>query len=122
MLVVAEPLDVLVAGALDGLALADADRARDERADRVLRVGLEAVPAERCGEILTGRPADALAAVSTDVDMMVCGSRGYGPLRTLLVGSTSHALVRRAACPVLVVPRGVGVASPAVSAAASASR
>jgi nucleotide-binding universal stress UspA family protein len=36
----------------------------------------------------------------------VCGSRGHGPLHTLLLGGTSHALVRRAACPVLVVPEG----------------
>jgi nucleotide-binding universal stress UspA family protein len=27
-------------------------------------------------------------------------------VRTLLAGSTSHALVRAAGCPVLVVPRG----------------
>jgi hypothetical protein len=29
-----------------------------------------------------------------------------GPWRTTILGGTSHALVRRAACPVLVVPRG----------------
>ena len=35
------------------------------------------------------------------------GSRGYGPLRAVLLGSVSGRLVREAACPVIVVPRGV---------------
>jgi nucleotide-binding universal stress UspA family protein len=39
---------------------------------------------------------------ASPVDLLVCGSRGYGPVRTLMLGSTSHALVREAACPVLV--------------------
>jgi nucleotide-binding universal stress UspA family protein len=57
------------------------------------------------GEVLDGEPSVALASASTDLDLLVCGSRGFGPLRTWLLGGTSHALVRRAACPVLVVPR-----------------
>lgn len=48
--------------------------------------------------------ADALAAASQELDLLVCGSRGYGPLRTVLVGGVSHALVRHSACPVVVVP------------------
>jgi hypothetical protein len=38
---------------------------------------------------------------------MIVGSRGYGPYRAVLLGSVSGRLVREAACPVLVVPRGV---------------
>jgi nucleotide-binding universal stress UspA family protein len=59
------------------------------------------------GEILSGDPVDALVAASEDVELLVCGSRGYGPVRTLLLGGTSHALVRSAACPVVVVPPGL---------------
>ena len=101
--VVAEPLDWLVTGTLDPVALADAGRAGRERSERTLAVALEAV-ADRSagGDILAGRPAVALADASADVDLLVCGSRGYGPARTLMLGSTSHALVRAAACPVLV--------------------
>jgi nucleotide-binding universal stress UspA family protein len=62
------------------------------------------------GEVLDGEPAVALATASTDLDLLVCGSRGFGPLRTLLLGGTSHAVVRRAACPVLVVPPGAEAA------------
>jgi hypothetical protein len=36
----------------------------------------------------------------------VCGSRGYGPLRAVLLGGVTHELVRPARCPVLIVPRG----------------
>jgi nucleotide-binding universal stress UspA family protein len=102
--VVAEPLDWLVTGTLDGIALADAGRARRRRAEETLAAGIDALPEERRagGEILSGRPAPALAAASADMDLLVCGSRGYGPVRTLMLGSTSHALVRQSACPVLV--------------------
>ena len=37
------------------------------------------------------------------------GSRGYGPLRRLVLGSTSARLVREAPCPVLVLARGAEV-------------
>lgn len=41
-----------------------------------------------------------------DVDVLFCGSRGYGPARRVLLGGVSTKLVRRARCPVVVVPRG----------------
>jgi hypothetical protein len=43
--------------------------------------------------------------------LLVLGSRGYGPVRRVLLGSVSGELVRGAACPVLVVPRP-GVRTP----------
>jgi len=58
------------------------------------------------GEVVVAPPADALVELSEDVDLLVCGSRGYGPLRAVLMGSVSHALIRKARCPVVVVPRG----------------
>jgi nucleotide-binding universal stress UspA family protein len=84
----------------------DHEQARHRDAEAVLRHGLDAAGASAAGEILDGDPAAALASASSDLELLVCGSRGFGPLRTLLLGGTSHALVRRAACPVLVVPRG----------------
>lgn len=38
-------------------------------------------------------------------DVLVCGSRGYGVARQVLLGSVSSQLVRNAAYPVVVVPR-----------------
>jgi nucleotide-binding universal stress UspA family protein len=55
---------------------------------------------------LSGGPARELIDQSEGTDVMVLGSRGYGPHRAVLVGGVSHAVVRDAACPVLVLPRG----------------
>jgi nucleotide-binding universal stress UspA family protein len=59
------------------------------------------------GELLYGEVVDELAVVGErGVDLLVCGSRGYGPVRRVLLGTVSSALVRQASVPVLVVPRG----------------
>jgi nucleotide-binding universal stress UspA family protein len=56
-------------------------------------------------EIRRGRPSDVLLELSESVDLLVIGSRRWGPMKHLLLGTTGEALLRRAACPVLVVPR-----------------
>jgi nucleotide-binding universal stress UspA family protein len=58
-------------------------------------------------ELHVDDPADVLIRVSQHVDVLVCGSRGYGPLRSLLLGGVSRRVVDAAHCPVLVLPRGV---------------
>ena len=55
--------------------------------------------------VMEGDPAGLLAELSTRVDLLVCGSRGYGPLRTVLLGGVSGRLAHTAACPLLVLPR-----------------
>jgi nucleotide-binding universal stress UspA family protein len=45
-------------------------------------------------------------AKSEGVDLMIVGSRGYGPLAAVLLGGVTHTFVRKAACPVIVLPRG----------------
>ena len=55
-------------------------------------------------EIRTGDVVESLADL-TDVDVLFCGSRGYGPARRVLLGGVSARLVRRARRPVVVVPR-----------------
>jgi nucleotide-binding universal stress UspA family protein len=52
-------------------------------------------------------PADVLIRVSEHLDLLVCGSRGYGPLRAVLLGGVSRRLTAGAQCPVIVLPRGV---------------
>ena len=61
------------------------------------------VPAE--GETVVDEPRRALERRSASLDLLVLGSRGYGPVLSVLLGSTSDHLVRHAACPVLVTPR-----------------
>jgi nucleotide-binding universal stress UspA family protein len=61
------------------------------------------------GEVLTGDAVDCLAALDDrDVDVLVCGSRAYGPVRRVLLGGVAARLIRRASAPVVVVPRGAG--------------
>jgi nucleotide-binding universal stress UspA family protein/rhodanese-related sulfurtransferase len=45
------------------------------------------------------------AAAGRGMDLLVAGSRGYGPFRGVLAGSVSAALARNCAAPVVVVPR-----------------
>jgi nucleotide-binding universal stress UspA family protein len=52
-----------------------------------------------------GEPAEELAMYSASVDLLIVGSRGYGPIGRLIHGSTSHRLVRLARCPLVVLPR-----------------
>ena len=49
--------------------------------------------------VLDGTPATALEQFSHDVDLLVCGSRGYGPIGSVLLGGVSRRLVHHAACP-----------------------
>jgi nucleotide-binding universal stress UspA family protein len=45
-------------------------------------------------------------AASTKAAYVVMGSHGHGAMFDLLVGSTTHGVLRQAPCPVLVVPMG----------------
>jgi nucleotide-binding universal stress UspA family protein len=56
---------------------------------------------------LAGEPSEQLALHSGRLDLLVMGSRGYGPLRAVLAGGVSGRVAREADCPVIVVPRGV---------------
>jgi nucleotide-binding universal stress UspA family protein len=52
-------------------------------------------------------PAEVLVTVSQNVDLLICGSRGYGPRRAVLLGGVSRRLAAESHCPVVVLPRGV---------------
>lgn len=56
-------------------------------------------------KVMEGDAAELLAVASEDLDVLLCGSRGYGPLRTVLLGSVSARLAHTATCPLLVLPR-----------------
>jgi nucleotide-binding universal stress UspA family protein len=72
-----------------------------ELAGAVERVGVE----NATGKVFAGYAPDELARASTDLDLLVLGSRSYGPIRRVLLGSTSVRVMRSSACPVVVVPR-----------------
>jgi nucleotide-binding universal stress UspA family protein len=52
-----------------------------------------------------GQPAEELALYSASLDLLIVGSRGYGPVGRLIHGSTSQQLARSARCPLLVLAR-----------------
>jgi nucleotide-binding universal stress UspA family protein len=62
-----------------------------------------------------GDPATVLAAESETLGLLVVGSRGYGPIGSVLVGSVASALVHTSACPVVIVPRGLAEPAAAVT-------
>jgi nucleotide-binding universal stress UspA family protein len=91
----------------------DAERAFSVTARETYRAALDRAIAgippgiEATGEILVGDVVDVLAELDADdIDVLFCGSRGYGPIRRVLLGGVSSRLVRRARSPVVVVPRG----------------
>ena len=67
------------------------------------------VPVER--DVLFQDPADGLAAASEHLDLLIMGSRAYGPMRAVMLGGVSRRVITRAACPVLVLPRGTASAA-----------
>jgi nucleotide-binding universal stress UspA family protein len=91
-----------------GLHYDDLERiARDDLSQSLKRtIGDVTSPVEIAGEVVDGYADDELARVSDDVDLLVCGSRGRGPLGRVMLGSVSAGVLRKARCPVLVIPRG----------------
>jgi nucleotide-binding universal stress UspA family protein len=77
-------------------------------ADKVALEGVNSVDSALAAKTtrFDGDPATKLAeAAEEGVDLLVLGSRGYGPLARVLLGSVSRNVIRHAPCPVLVVPR-----------------
>ena len=86
--------------------------AREELATRIRSVDLEIA-----GEVVDGYADDELAQLSREVDLLVCGSSGHRS-----IGGVSAGVLRKARCPLLMVPRGArnGFATLAAPAATAA--
>jgi nucleotide-binding universal stress UspA family protein len=56
-------------------------------------------------QVMVGDVGDELVDYGDEVDLLVVGSRRHGPVRRVILGSTSLHLTRAARCPLLVVPR-----------------
>jgi nucleotide-binding universal stress UspA family protein len=93
-----------------------------ESANQALRRGLrgqldEAMAAVRRevpteGVLAEGGAVQVLERAAAELDLLVLGSRGYGPLRAVLLGSVSEQLLRTALAPLVVIPRGTPAGEP----------
>jgi nucleotide-binding universal stress UspA family protein len=95
---------------------ADAEELLDRAAARVPDV----IPVHAV--VRHGRPAEEILrrADLAEHDLIVIGSRGFGPFRSLLLGSVSSAVIHRSPVPVVVVHAGrvdgqAGVVAPAAA-------
>jgi nucleotide-binding universal stress UspA family protein len=64
-----------------------------------------ATAAEAEIEVLAGGPPELLIELSEKVDLLVIGSRRWGAVSRVLLGTTGEALMNDAACPIIVAPR-----------------
>jgi len=71
---------------------------------KVANARMQALPGVE-GRAVYGLTGEELAAFGDEVDILIVGSRSYGPVRRLIVGSTSDYLERHARCSLLVLPR-----------------
>jgi nucleotide-binding universal stress UspA family protein len=85
--------------------LAEARRAAERHAHEALAA--VAPDADAAVRVLDGHAVERLAEASHGLDLLVLGSRRYGPVRTTLLGGVSSPLIDRAGCPLVIVPRGV---------------
>jgi nucleotide-binding universal stress UspA family protein len=57
------------------------------------------------GIVTYGGPREELVQAGKELDLLIVGSRGYGPVGRLFHGSVSRYLAGHATCPLLVLPR-----------------
>jgi len=81
---------------------------REER----LREVIDEIDVKADGEAVVGTAVAELTELSKRVELLVVGSRAWGPVRRVLVGSTAAGLMRHAACPLIVLPRGAATGQP----------
>lgn len=93
----------------------------DERANAEKTLGkeIEMLPPHQRGsvtiatEVMEGRPADVLTVAARGADLLVLGSHGHSRVRHTVLGSVSEECVRKARCPVVVVPVPHPIVGPA---------
>ncbi|MBR7829927.1 universal stress protein [Actinospica sp. MGRD01-02] len=72
--------------------------ARTTKRARERHPGLQVV-----AELSEREPAQALAALALDADLLVTGTRGHGGFTGMLLGSVSNKLAAHAPCPIVVI-------------------
>ena len=102
--------------------LLDAERKHAEAALRDAMERAEAAGVHMTTRLATGDPAEQICAYAEEIDarLIAVGTRGHSPVASILLGSVSNAIIRRAPCPVLIVresgqAREIAAAGPAAA-------
>lgn len=85
--------------------IAAAERSAAERLEKIrTHVAGDALAVET--ELAGGAPVQAIvdAAARFGADFIVMGSHGHNALYDLVIGSTTHGVLKRAKCPVIIIP------------------
>jgi nucleotide-binding universal stress UspA family protein len=100
-----------------GATAAEIMESERSQKDKALADALGRVPPELPVEsrLLAGSATSLLADASSDLDLLVMGSRGLGLIGRAILGGTAGRLIHSAACPVLVLPHGEGAGPFAVA-------
>jgi nucleotide-binding universal stress UspA family protein len=83
-------------------------RSMKDYLEHEIATAVEGVPRKLrpSSEVLAGDATELLVSKAEEgMDLLVTGSRGYGPARRVLLGGVSSKLARTAPCPLVVVPR-----------------
>lgn len=108
LLNVVEPRPMAVDISLNYVPLEeDLEKAASEDLDDLLKE-LERAGVEAEGSVRIGNPADVILdqVKELGITMVIMGSHGKKGLSRLLMGSVAETVVRKAACPVLIVKEG----------------
>ena len=93
----------------DMAQIASMQKSAEQDARAQLTRACEKVAAQRVvvEQVLLAGPASAIIlerAAALPADLIIMGSHGHTALYDLLLGSTSHAVLKKAPCPVVIVP------------------
>ncbi len=107
-------VQAIVAWSWDGIEYGPVAATRPEeeaeRASRLLDREIKDLARRRgshvpvAAKVIEGRPADVLAAAGSAADLLVLGSHGHSRVRHTVLGSVSEDTIRKASCPVVVIP------------------
>lgn len=81
----------------------EAVAARRDHARRLVEAAAEGLDAST--DVRVGDPAEELGRAAAGADLLVLGSREWGALDRVVIGSTAEELLRGAPCSLLLVPR-----------------
>lgn len=111
VLTVAETPRYAYPAAFSGVSAGQYEAYEQQAKQRVLDLALAEVPDDLPveGRLMTGGASLRLREATEQLDLLILGSRGYGPLRRTLLGSVAAKVMNEAACPALVLPRGMGL-------------